>query len=1300
MMNKVNSIKSSNILLEPINFSSELPGNCLIAKSLHKNDNEIIYCNVTNMGDDEFVLKTNNVVGEGCEVMDESNGDEELVKAELENFNNEVKKYKVPCLKWFLEKVKHRVDAFYCNNTKVVNVGKTCASKPVPPGNVTVENFITIKDVLAHEVKAKLKELRLNQKLSIEQKACLVELILGNVDVFRWNDKEIGETKLAVHSVPTETKQPPIVQRQYQIHSAAKPSLLQQTKDMLEMNVIRESNSTWRSPVLLVRKKADDGSIQYRFCIDLKKVNSVTAKDCYALPLIQETVDALNGAKFFTTLDVDRAFWQVPVLEKDRKKLAFVVDGKLYEFNVMPFGSMNAPSTFQRLIDRVLRGLTWRQCLVYIDDVLIFSKTFEQHVLDVDEVMHRFRLAGLKLKPSKCKFGMQEVDYLGFKITQNGIRVSDKKIDAILRLKPPETNKLLYSFLCGINYYRSLIPKFGDLTVELYKMALDRKRKCLWNGHLLKCFETLRQAIICAPVLAFPDFGKEFVINTDASADAISGVLLQKHGSIWKPVSFFSRKLTPAEKRYSASEREMLAVRESYFNFIHLVFDRKITFKTDHEPLVTAHRLKNPLGRLAKFFNDLVDVNYTMEYIEGKNNYLPDFLSRAATVDVSEIEANLTVVKSNIKWGEEQEKCSEIRELMSAVLQNKERSEWYKFKNGRRWWNERHSLFISNGVLLHSQNKIICPEHLRGMILKTHHDVPLAGHRSAETSVVSIRANYFWFGLNGDVVDYCSSCPKCQMFNYANLQNVAPLKSIIVNRPFQLIGMDFMGPFKRSKSGNLYIFLVIDHWTKFAVGVALPSFNAEATARALIDNVVCKYGMFEKVLSDQGVNFESNLMKHVCTLLGVEKLHTTTYNAAGNGITERLNKTIKPNLAKYVNDDHSDWDEFLQLAVAAYNSANHASTGMSPYEALFARPPVNVIDLIIGNELPEDTKRGNVSEFVKQLKLQALRINGTAQAKQKHYHDKFVRDAAEYRVGDKVKINNYRARINRSKAFEPKFLGPYEVTKICGDLTYEINNGKTPLKVHYKRMHKYHERNEIWNDEASSKVQIVGLGRSISEENDTICLVSERVTRAATRRRIAREREEHDNVLVREQLVERERLFQLRLLNLQNNFDVNEQRINRFRELERSIILEDQLEHEQGTLEISFGMDGIRNLEQQVEPWLVEFNELVIRDNYINYERDLTIRNITNVINLETNNLQEEEVADQDIELNSGFEQEYVSATESESESDNDGNLNDNVVLNDKGKITVECERCGKRCEEKYGLRAHQRFCTGVENVN
>jgi len=745
MVNKNNTIKSTNMVFDPFNFSDHVPDGCLLAKSLHSNlNNEHVYCNIINASDKPITFKADTVVGQAFEV-----------EEALNKFNEDIKKFQAPPKNYFEERAIKRLQKLNAEPLKYLNWRKV---------NATLHDYLTTDDIIRHEIKQKLNTLKFNNNLTRHQQAQLLEVIINNSEAFQWHDKDLGSCKLAVHAIPTGDNAP-IVLRQYQIPNAAKDSLLKQVDDMKETKVIRDSNSTWRSPVLLIRQKNDDGSVKYRFCIDLRKVNAITAKDCYALPLIQETVNALNGSKYFTTMDVDRAFWQIPVLESDKKKLAFCVDGKLYEFNVMPFGSMNAPSTFQRLIDRVLRGLTWKQCLVYIDDVLVFSKTFEQHLLDLNEVLNRFTLAGLKLKPAKCNFGAQSVEYLGYKISQDGIKISTKKLEAIAKLKPPETNKLLYSFLCSIKYYHSLVPKITDITADLFKMAEERKKVCVWTPELIKKFELLKQTLITSPVLAFPNHEMPFVIQTDASNHGLSGVLLQLHGNLWKPIAFFSRKLTKTESKYSATEREMLAVRDSYRHFVNTVMDRDVTFLTDHEPLVTAHKLKNPMGRLASLFNDLSGMRYKMEWIKGKDNHLPDFLSRANVVDDVQTQLHITEIRSSIDWAAEQQKDENLKLVKLALENNWSRNEWFNLKYGKRWYAEKSNLYLSNNILLHTTNKIVCPHTMKDTILFTHHDAPTAGHRSAETTLISVRDKYYWFNMATDIANYCSTCNKCQMFN-------------------------------------------------------------------------------------------------------------------------------------------------------------------------------------------------------------------------------------------------------------------------------------------------------------------------------------------------------------------------------------------------------------------------------------------------------------------------------------------------------------------------------------------------------
>ena len=1005
------------LLFEP---AHPMPRDSLIARSAHASNASSIYCNVLNAGEKQLVLKAGQQLGHLSEI------DEANIK-----FNEDILSYEP------LDTDKLLTDC-------------------TPSDTTTLE---------------RIKSLNICQSLSSAEQDMLRAVLARNSDAFQWTPGETGRTKLVEHTIPTGDNGP-VRQKQYPIPSIAREPLNEQVQEMLDKQIIRPSSSSWRSPVLLVKKKQPDGTCGYRFCIDLKQVNSVTAKDCYALPLISRTVDALSGANYFTTLDVNRAFWQVGVAEQDKHKLAFSVDGKLYEFNVMPFGSMNAPSTFQRLVDRVLHGLTWKQCLVYIDDVLIFAATFIEHLRALDEVLFRFRAAGIKLKPSKCVFGKQEVEYLGYNISRQGIQPLLKRVEAILRVEPPSTTSKLYSFLCSVNYYRPLIPNYGRITFQLYEMARSCKKTCKWDENTLKCFAALKHALATAPILAFPDFSKPFVFQTDASDWAIAAVLLQEFATILKPIAFASRKLSPTEHRYTVSERELLAIVYGYDQFYSYIYGRKITIYTDHEPLVTSRQLNNAnmeTKRLARLFHRLQDVDYELRHIAGADNHLPDFLSRSYKLEPADVQLNYTEIKSSINWANEQLKDAEIVAITKLVRASAPDQSWLSAPNGRRWLHERRNLYLGkDGSLMHSKSLIVCPSHLTADIMRLHHDPPLSGHRGAQTTLESIKRRYYWNYMPRQVKEYCRSCPSCQQYNYSCLHNRAPLKPICVSRPWQLVGVDFMGPFKTSRAGNNYIVLAVDHLTKYAEGAATPSFDATTTAAFLFNNIVCRFGMVEQVLSDQGVNFESKLIKQLCALIGTDKLHTSTYHPAGNGITERLNRTIKPSIAKLVNDDHDDWDMFLPMVISSYNNSFHDSIKMSPYEAQFGRPPVLVHDVINGNHLPTNTKLRDISEYVTALRRSAnhiaevLRANtAAAQARQKSYYDRFTHSNATFEVGDFVKINNCRRHIGQSKAFEPKFVGPYKIAKKLGDLNYLIQSPTLrPEIVHYNRLSHYRIRDE------------------------------------------------------------------------------------------------------------------------------------------------------------------------------------------------------------------------------------------------
>ena len=312
--------------------------------------------------------------------------------------------------------------------------------------------------------------------------------------------------------------------------------------------------------------------------------------------------------------------------------------------------------------------------------------------------------------------------------------------------------------------------------------------------------------------------------------------------------------------------------------------------------------MKNPLGRIGRLFHQLVDVDYKIIHIDGHLNYLADFLSRAQCSCIY-VAANTTSLDSTLDWSVEQAKDEEIREVIRCFKTRAGDEEWKKIGGKEAvssWLRERSNLFFFNNILKYGANRIVVPEHLKAKILKWYHDSPFAGHRAFEITLYNIKFRFFWLFLSRDTKDYCRTCDLCQKLNFSNLIGRAPMKSIITNRRNQIFGLYFMGPFKPTKNGNMYILLAIDFYSKYVEGVATQTFDALVSAIFLFNQIICKHGLIEYILTYQGRNFEAYLFKHLCKLVGAEKVRTSSYHAQANGETERVNKVVKPDLAKYV----------------------------------------------------------------------------------------------------------------------------------------------------------------------------------------------------------------------------------------------------------------------------------------------------------------------------------------------------------------------------------------------------------------
>ena len=459
--------------------------------------------------------------------------------------------------------------------------------------------------------------------LSSPQKSKLANLLDEFSDIFSSGPEDIGRTGIVKHQIDTGNH-PPIKQPPRRVPMHQQGTLRKHVEDMLQHGVVQPSTSPWAAPIVLVKKK--DGTT--RFCVDYRKLNDVTRKDAYPLPRIDETLDALAGAKVFTTLDLASGYWQVEMDAADREKTAFATRHGLFEFQIMPFGLCNAPGTFQRLMEFVLAGLQWQTCLVYLDDVVVYGRDFSEHLERLREVFKRLRQAGLKLKPSKCFLLRPRVPYLGHVISAEGVSTDPAKIEAVKQWPVPSRVTDVRSFLGLASYYRRFIQDFAEIAAPLHRLTAKTTEKFKWTPECDRAFRVLKEKLVSAPVLAFPCFGEEFVVDCDASDYGLGAVISQRQDGDEKVIAYASRVLEDRERRYSTTKKEMLAMVYAIKHFRHYLYGKPFTVRTDHNALKWLQSFKEPEGQVARWLETLAQYNYKIEHRPGKKHQNADALSR------------------------------------------------------------------------------------------------------------------------------------------------------------------------------------------------------------------------------------------------------------------------------------------------------------------------------------------------------------------------------------------------------------------------------------------------------------------------------------------------------------------------------------------------------------------------------------------------------------------------------------------------------------------------------------------------
>ena len=761
-----------------------------------------------------------------------------------------------------------------------------------------------------------MNDVHIDQGLSKEQRSKMYSLLEEYSDVFSKSDDDLGRTAIVTHPIPTGDAVP-ARQHNYRQPYHLRQEAERQTRTLLAQGVIEESDSPWSSPVLMVPKK--DGT--FRFCVDFRKLNVLTQWSDYPLPRVDETLEALAGSQMFSTLDLASGYWQVEVSKTDRCKTAFSTrDGK-FQFVTMPMGLAGAPSTFQRLMDIILRGLQWHSVLVYLDDIVVYGRSFSEHQRRLVDVFQRLRSAGLKLKPRKCTLAAPSVLFLGHRVSSEGIATDSSKIDQVSSWPIPQTVRDVRSFLGLASYYRRFVENFSSIAAPLTELTRKHAR-FVWSRECEQAFNVLKAKLCSAPVLAYPIFNSAvpFILKTDASDLGIGAILAQKHNGFERVVAYASRKLTQTEQNYDVCDRELLAVVWALNHFKPYLYGQKFTIITDNEPITSLKSLKEPKGRKARWLQDISAFVFDIVHKPGRNHRDVDALSRnpaygSASISPSSMTSHgISVVMAGEYSTEEvlnhQERDPDISlvltELRSGPARPKAIGKWRHgvLKSYHRIWSQ---LGLLNGKVLvrthrlrpqeEERKRLVVPKSLRQKLLKQVHDSVLSGHLGVDKTLARVQELYYWPGYSSDVEAYVRSCLVCQQRNAPIPHPRAALQPIPVGGPFEMLAMDML-ELPQTDAGNKYCLLVTDYFTKWPEAYALKDQKAETVARALMD-VIARHGIPQVLLSDQGRSFDNAVVKELCSKLQIHKVRTSAYHPQCDGLVERLNRTLLSMLSKY-----------------------------------------------------------------------------------------------------------------------------------------------------------------------------------------------------------------------------------------------------------------------------------------------------------------------------------------------------------------------------------------------------------------
>ncbi|UYV70775.1 K02A2.6-like, partial [Cordylochernes scorpioides] len=857
----------------------------------------------------------------------------------------------------------------------------------------------TTVNYIENDEEDKVTEIQISEDLTLSQKNELRQVLSKYSDLF---SSKLGKTNLAKHRIDTENAKP-IKHKPYRVSPKERDIIKEQIQDMLQEGVIRASSSPWAFPVILVRNR--DGN--WRFCVDYRKLNSITVKDVYPIPRIDDVMDTLQGSRYFTAIDLRSGYWQVEIEEQDKKKTAFTTSHGLYEFNVMPFGLCNAPATFERIMDNVLKNIKWKFCLCYLDDVVIYSPDFTTHLGRIEAVLKCFRESNLRLNGKK-------------KFIKNFSRIAD----------------------------------------PLFKLT-RKDSPFIWSESQEEAFITLKSLLTNPPILSHFDPEAPTQIHTDASNIGLGATLVQTINGQEKVISYISRSLSKPERNYSTTEKECLALVWSMSKLRPYLYGRRFKVMTDHHALCWLRNLRDPTGRLARWALKIQEYDFEIIYKSGKKHLDADGLSRGPLPE-ADFDDNYDslffnpVIEDSDEYIENIKRCLGDTEGRRSIVEN------FKEENG--------CLYKRNPRPEGRAWLLVVPRGRRKDILKEYHNHMICGHLGVTRTMHRLKDKYFWPSMLKDVVEYVRTCHLCQSRKGSNQLPAGLLHPIpAANYPFERVGIDFLGPLPSTKNRKKWMIVLTDYYTKYAETKAVIDATAREVAKFLTENVILKHGAPRYLISDRGSQFTSNLVKEITKICQIQHCLTTSYHPQTNGLTERLNRTLINLISMYVNVDQRNWDEILPFITHAYNTTIQETTKYSPFFLLYGREPVSILDdTNIFIEPDSEDYDEYVSKLMEKIvrTREIVKVN-TEKSQEKminHYNQKHRQTG--YEPGDLVALWTPIRKPGKCEKLLRRYFGPYIVLKKISDVNYSIvpednpGNRTQPTTVHISRIKPYFARME------------------------------------------------------------------------------------------------------------------------------------------------------------------------------------------------------------------------------------------------